>query len=516
MKKSVKNLVVMLCVLVALGGCATVLILTNNWNKEEEAASSSSSTVSTEQEMIVDKQAADVAEIKVKNAKGEFTLEPAETVDSDASETEETQFTIREVKGYDINNSLATTSANSVYSVAAAKNLGVQEDLGAFGLSGEGEAKVVLTYKDGTEDTLILGSQSGGTTGRYVLKDGTVYISSSPSENLFKNELAYFNTSIYSVADRTSESAAEISSGAPESSASSGSEELADILYHFTLTGKNYPKPVEIKYEPAKFSEYVMVSPVKAESGTSKFKTLVTNLKSLEADTVADYGVTGEKLAEYGLDVPHAQLVFEMNTETHTLKVGAVDENGYRYLMADDSDVVYVVESDKVKDWADGTTMDFKSTYIWLPNITNVKKLTLTAAGTEHVYNIDRTENEEKSTESNKVWTMLPKTAAGKDVPYDSYQPFYQKLIGISVLNVDEKDYTAENPVFSANYEYFDGTAADNIAFYPLEGEDRYAVELNGEYAGVVRKTSVDEIVAAIPDMEAGVVEEESSASSEA
>ena len=51
-----------------------------------------------------------------------------------------------------------------------------------------------------------MGNEAGETTGRYVLIDGVVYISSSVSNYLLGSSLSFINTStLYSVADRTEE-----------------------------------------------------------------------------------------------------------------------------------------------------------------------------------------------------------------------------------------------------------------------------------------------------------------------
>ena len=62
-----------------------------------------------------------------------------------------------------------------------------------------------VQYTDGTSDELVVGNEAGESAGRYILKDGIVYISSSFSGALLETPLYFINTEIYSVADRTEE-----------------------------------------------------------------------------------------------------------------------------------------------------------------------------------------------------------------------------------------------------------------------------------------------------------------------
>ena len=56
------------------------------------------------------------------------------------------------------------------------------------------------------------------------------------------------------------------------------------------------------------------------------------------------------------------------------------------------------------------------------------------------------------------------------------------------------------------------------IEFFAVEGKDRYAAELNGEFNGLVRKQSVEDLVASLPDLDRNYspqVEEENSSTVE-
>ena len=101
--------------------------------------------------------------------------------------------------------------------------------------------------------------------------------------------------------------------------------------------------------EKSRLNGYMLTSPILAESGTEDFEAIVRALKSVTANTVAAVGVTEEQLAQYGLQEPEAQVSFKLNEEEHTLKVSKKDSGNNRYLMADNQDVVYMLDNSRVK-----------------------------------------------------------------------------------------------------------------------------------------------------------------------
>ena len=502
MKKTTRNILIMLAVLVVLGGAAATLLLT-----QPETEEVSSAVSSTPAEAIVEKEAVEVSSILVENAEGGFEIIPEETgtetsaESSASSETESSaaaetvNFLLKGYESYDVNTAQVTSSAKSILALNAAKNLGEQDSLEQYGLTGSEAVTVTLNYRDGAKDTLTLGAKAGETAGKYLLKDGTVYIASGVPDQFYGSAFAYFGTELYTVADRMEETV--------DSEGSATQQAVSDILYSMKITGTDFPDPIEIEYDAGKTSGYLITSPVVAESGSTKFNDLVTSLKSLSADSVAAAGLTPEVLEQYGLKEPAAQIEFDLNGEKHTLKVSAADGDGNRYLAADDKDVAYQIASSKVDGWAAVKLMDLRMSYVWLPNIMNVSKLTLTVEGDQvYAYDVTRVKDEEKSTEDNVSYLLTIKNAGGADVSYETYQSFYKDLISVAVLSSDEAAY-GEASVFRVEYQYFTGSEGDVLEFYPVEGQDRYAVTLNGQYNGLVRKTDLDALIAKVPDLDA-------------
>lgn len=508
MKKTVRNMLIMLGVLVVLGGAAALLLLNSPETGEESSAVSSSTT-----ETILEKDPAQVSSISVENAEGGFELIPVKTeTETSLSSGEESgssntvEFTLKGYEtGYDLETSQISSSAKSVLTLEAAKNLGTQENLEQYGLSGADAVTVTIQNRDGSSQSLVLGNKAGETAGKYVLLDGAVYIVSGIADQLWGSPFAFFSKDVYSVPDRVEETV--------DSEGSSTEQTLSDVVYSLKLSGADFPQPIEIEYNEERSGGYGMLSPIVTESGSTKFNEMVESLKTLTADSVAAAGLSQEILKQYGLDEPAAQLEFDMNGEKHVLKVSGADSAGVRYLTADSKDVVFQVSSDKVEKWADATVMDLRMSYVWLPNITEVSGLTITVEGDmAYAYEMTRVKNEEKSKEDKVSYDLTVKNAGGKPISYEGYQTFYKELIGLSVLSCEETAYSG-TPVFRGEYEYFDGGPSDVVEFYTVENGERYAAVFNGQFNGLVRKSEVDAMIGLLPQLESGALGEEGSSS---
>jgi len=483
MKKTTRNILIMLLILAVLGGAAAWLLLSPP--QEEESASSSSSEVSqASKETVMNREKSEVASISVENSEGNFVLVP----NGDG-------FAIQGYEDGDVNASALSYSADSLLTMDASKNLGSRDDLKSFGLAGEESVSVEIKYQDGSADQLILGNTAAETTGRYVLKDDTVYIVNGINSQLYGSMYGYFNTDLYTIEDRTGETT--------DDEGNTTTEKLEDILYSLKLSGSNFPEPIEIEYTTEMLSTYLITSPILADSGSDDFTAIMEALKAPVANSVAAVGLTEEILERYGLSEPYAKVEFDLNNTQHTMTVSKADDQGSCYLLLDDRDTVYQVSRDTVSPWADTTLMELRMSYVWLANIMDVSKLTLTAEG-DMVYSFDiaREKNEEKSTENNPSYDLTIRNAGGENIDYATcYQPFYKRLIAVTVVTTDKVEYSGE-PVFRVEYSYFEGIEDDVVEFFAV-GEDRYAAVVNGTFNGMVRKAELDKVLAMLPDLNA-------------
>ena len=343
MKKNLRMLLIMLAVLVVVGGGAAALLLTMPAQEEETSSSSSTAT-----ETILETDAEEFSSVSVENTEDSFVIVPVEegTTTSEESSSSEsssssTTFTVEGLESFDIATSSITSGVQTLEDLQATKNLGEQENLEQFGLSGENASTITIHYKDGATQEIVVGNEAGETTGRYVLIDGVVYISSSVSNYLLGSSLSFINTSTPSIPWRTAREETTDSEG------SSSTATLTDILYSVELGGTHLDAPITIVYDSSKISSYLITSPVYAESGSNTFTEMVTALKTLSANSVAAVGRTQEVLEEYSLAEPGGHHCSGTNHES-TAMVSAKNEDGNRYLILDDIQLVYEVAADSV------------------------------------------------------------------------------------------------------------------------------------------------------------------------
>ncbi len=207
MKKTVRNIVVLLIVLLVLGG-AVFFLMNLPTDEGGEESSQSSSSDSAERTALFDREDADIESVEVKNGEDEYTIIPTQK-DSQLG------FTLRGYEDYDFNTSQVSANVRTMLGLSPSKELGSQESLDAFGLGSAG-AKVTVNYKDGGSDQLVLGDAAPETTGKYVLKDGEVYIVLGVPDAFYSNKFSYFETSVYvipSLVDVTVDDEGESSRG---------------------------------------------------------------------------------------------------------------------------------------------------------------------------------------------------------------------------------------------------------------------------------------------------------------
>ncbi len=482
MKKNVRNLLIMLAVLLVLGGAAWALLALP---QEDAAGEDSSAAAESSQpaQALLAGDAAQVEAIEVDNEKGGFTMIRI------AGEEELDQFTIKGYEGYGLNHSVISSGSKTFLELSAAKSLGSRDDLEAFGLDGQGESYVRVRYAGGESEELIVGNQAAETSGRYVLKDGEIYIVPGVPESFFSDHFAFFSTAVYTVPDRTAEVVAEDGTATPTAA--------PDIMETITISGAGYPEPITVEHDPDIMNEYRMTQPVTAESGNTAFLELVDSLKSLTAESVVSVDVSEKGLSSYGLSEPEAQVSFTLNGSSHEMAVSAKDAEGKRFLTADGGQLIYQVSDSQVNKWAQADLTALRMSYICIPNINNVKKLTITVDGNVSQYAIDRKEKE-SSTEKNKNYELTITKAGGGEVDYEeAYQPFYMKLLSLAVFTPERETFSGE-PQVKIEYEYFEG-GGDTVEFYRMQDKDRYIATLNGGFNGQVRGTEMSAMLELLP-----------------
>lgn len=463
----------MLVVLVLIAAVVLALVLTAPKDEADNPDDTENATVE-----LISKETSEIESIKIMTPEHEMVLLP---FDNEGN----TEFYI---EGYEIDQtrtSLSSTVARSLYILYASKDLGEVDDLDKFGLGTPPEATVMLSYTDGSGDELKLGINPGESAGRYVLYDGKVYISAGVSENAFSSPLEFLDTTIINVEDLTSET--EEGNEAP----------IADILKRVAITGADFPEEIVLREDNTNIMGYSMEKPMVADAASDKVANLIDALKIVTVDSIVKKNVEESELAEYGLDNPAAVVEYELNKDKHTIKVSARDTENMRYLIHDDDTTVYLISNDAVSAWAEAKPMSLRSSLIWLPNIQSVEKIEITNDGKTSTITVDREINESKTTEDSVNYDLFAKNEAGEDIDYDVYQPFYKQLISVSILSMDEAEYDQNAPYMSVTYTYFEDfdRVSDTVEFFTVGDKERLAVEVNGVFGGILKKSLIDDVL---------------------
>lgn len=481
MKKTTKNIIITLAVLIVLSVAVAVLVLTKPADTDQEDSTSSSSSVET-LDMLVDKEITQIQSVVITNneTKESMTLIPTKKdKDSEANDT----FTIEGWEKEPVLTENVKALAHKFYSITPSKEIGEVENLAEYGLSGDGAFKVIVNCTDGSAETLIIGIEAGETYGRYMLYNGQVYII-PVSSDLENDKTSFIDKEVYAIADRTKKDA--------EGNDVPDTPELQSLK----LSGTNYPQEIHLGAVEDDLLTYAITEPIFSGVNSIRAEDLLKQLQKITASGVLAVQATEEQIAECGLDNPTNIAEYELNNEKHTIRLGTL-KNGIYSMMVDDQKIIYQIEEVNVNAWAGSSLFEFRDGFICLANIKNVKTLTIEAADGTDSYNVTRVLNEERSTEEAPFYD-LEIEKDGKEIAYENYQPFYQKLLSVYLLNEEIREPEGK-PVLTIRYEYFEG-GQDEISFYEdTAAERRYIVTLNGEPNGVVRASNVDNILEAKP-----------------
>ncbi len=479
MKKTRKYIIIGLVAILVLGAAAAVLMLTAPSAEEE-----GSSTPEVNLEKILDYTIADVKSIDVKEKEtgDSYTLIPTKkNEDSEGNDT----FTIQGWEDENVVKSDVLSMAQRFYSCSALKNLGKQDDLAQYGLTGDGEYRVDLHLADG-DHTLIIGLPGGESSGRYLLYNDTVYIVTE-SSLLTESKYAFIEADgLVSIPDPS----AEDGDGTAVSTLS--------VMDHFYLSGTNFPEEIRIDRDPDSFMFYVMSAPVYGGGRSSEMDVLIDLLQDVSAKRAVAVKATEEEYAKFGLDEPAAVLDYSINGEQHLFRVGDKSEDGY-YAELDDTGVIYSIDAALVEPWALADLSELRDAFVVLPMIVQLQRLTVTGNGSTEVYEMSREVDEDRTTEKNTVYNYFTKLA-GKDISYDeSFQPFYRDMISIYVMNEEVWEPDGEE-LLRVKYEFYDETGYDpvEVVFYASDAEERRCVAtVDGKLTGIVRRSDVDKMLEA-------------------
>lgn len=356
------------------------------------------------------------------------------------------------------------------------EDLGRQEELLQFGLE-EDDTEFTVAFRDGTTQRFRIGNMLAGKEDAcYALLDGTVCVVEGFPQELCEGRRAFYTLELISVTPKMNESG-----------------ENADSIDYLRLGGSNFKEEINIVQSKETSSGYLMEEPVYGEAMFAETDlatqevSIMDSLAYVEASSVVYENADADDIKECGLENPYAFAEYSINGEGHIIRAGGVHD-GMRYLMVDEDPAIYMVEDIRVNAWVQADASDLRTSYIWLVDVASLDFLVLTDKNGRHEYRIVR-EDADNEQEFRVYYGDKELDARG------SFLPFYQELLGMTILNTEKPSMWEEEPDYTISYFYGkqEGKEPVTIEFYREHDKERYIALLNGRFAGVLREDTVEE-----------------------
>ncbi len=416
--------------------------------------------------------AAGFKEVRVENGKESYSIEMREVA------CEITDFPENRLDQEKLN-----LAVEKLMQAEVTQDLGVQEDLMQFGL-GEDAPEVTVSRTDRTPSNHVAKSfrignmLSGRADECYVLCGGSVCVVQGFPQELCEGRKAFYKLNLISVAPKSDEDG-----------------ERADRLDYLKLSGSHFENAIRIVLSDMTSSGYLMEEPVYGEAmfeatdAATRKVSILDSLAYVEAASMAYEIADQDIIRECGLDEPYALAKYSLNGEEHVLKVSGV-QDGMRYLMADDDPAIYRIEDIKVNAWAEAEVSDLRTSYIWLVDVAKLDALILTGKNGTYEYRIVKQQGDDGQN--------IKVSCGNKELDVKGkWLPFYQKLLGMTILDTEKPSGWEEEPVYTVSYIYGSQTGKEpvTIEFHREYDKERYAALLNDRFVGILRENTVEEVM---------------------
>ena len=487
LNRKTKSLIVGGAVVLLLAAALVLLLLLNPGGSGADASSNASSE-DTSVKLIEQKQEA-VKNIHVKNKDGEY----------DIVLTGDKTWEIAALKGFAQNTSLYSLAASEAATVKAdSVLLEKQENLEKYGLD-KPVTVVTVTFQDGSSFTMNIGDAVPSSSGKYMTMAGKdpVYIYSGAS---------YFEYSLYDYVDMT---IFDIQSTKAATSSDSTAAAAAQTVDKMEISRTDLKRPIvfskleeqDDELSGIGFGSYQMTSPVTALMDDTNINSYVTGFLSLTASGVEALNPTAAQLQAYGLAQPSATVRVTFEGKVYTLKIGSsytcekTDDrdslesghvhtvSGY-YVMREGTNIIYQASSLSLP-WLSLEPESVLSSFVVLPNIADVKKVTVAFDGQTYAFEPNKKVSGEEETYSPKY--------NGKTLTEEYFKSYYQVLLNMTQPGLNDKNAVG-SVVMSIQYEYLDSSRkTDKLEVFD-NGAGAYILSLNGAPSFVTRVSYVNKI----------------------
>lgn len=426
MKKSVKGIIGLSALLLALGGGAAALLLT----EPQDGGDGSSTTVSEPEKQIKvlindDKvtgtdpeTGADlkgtIKTVKVKNATDEFNVVLN-------GKTPTGTGNIYTFDGYqDVNMDVAMigTLANNVNGLTSEDVIEENcADLAKFGLD-KPEATVDIEYETGTKFGMSIGNKTPSGDAKYVMLDGsnTVY-------TVRLSAVANYSSTFNDFVEKTMLKAPSEYPIVEKLTISRKAEEKDMVLEY------DYPKDDNAN-KGGTSSSHIMTSPTFSYLTVERATDIISGMFGLYADNIYAVKCTESDIAEAGLKEPYCTVKMECddgNDYTLLLSEFFDDSEGKScYAMFEGGNIIYVLDEEKAK-WVTVQPVDIASSMFIASYVWNITDISLSYGDKAYDFEIEQTrvlEEGEKLASGHFTTTLN-----GETFDTERYRQFYSFLI---------------------------------------------------------------------------------------
>lgn len=439
MKSKKKMLLILGLAAVLLLGTAAVLLGTDESSSPENQTETSAEG---QMEELVGLTAEQIDTIEITNDTGNYII----------SRTDAGLMTVDAVQSYALNQALLQSALGILDSFSGEVIFEEAYDEEKYGLD-EPAAQLKITSGD-TEKTVYLGNYNEGASAWYVKTDEAdkLYsIASGIGDWFLYSPFKYVDTELIR-------------------SFNSSTDELLDRLTRVKIERPDLEEPLEIvadEGEAAAYtSSYVIISPVEVRTSYQTMNSQIGGLFGLRADETV--GVYKEAdAAAYGMDAPAMTMTVDHDGITEVFTVGAEAEDGVRYLITSENDLLYTISELKLA-FLHVTADDLFFEMALLPNISTVEQVTLEFAEERYTFDL------EHGAEAKDLTVQMDE----RELDANLFRKYYSFLLEIDIEKLNTEEIGTER-VMAVTFQYADGTE-DLVEAYATEEARRMSIYVNG------------------------------------
>lgn len=483
--KTVRNVVIGVAALVILAG---VYFLVTKWQPEQEVEETPQPTQQKIQ--IFQAATADAVQVDITNSDGNlkyYKKTESETVtDTDGNETTK-ETDVWYIEGYEEAKLTASEVESAVSSFSDMKaEMEVTTDMSKkvdYGLE-EPSAKAVLTLQDGTQYTMLLGSQVPTSDNYYAMLEGndTIYVITKYKANIIlAKPLSYKTTSIGSV--------------------------TVDDFQNFSLS-ENGEKKMDVRVLQegetllnANMTNYVMTYPYYEAVRAEEFSTILNSIASVTAKEFVAFAPAD--LSVYGLRQPRYELSLSDSKNSYQIKIGAnvPKEEGETtqlvYAMAEGDPCVFTMSADIVDSLKTVDAFSLMEKFIHLVNVSNVQSVVVESE--EKTYTLD-VEHFMDTNDVGEEFEEQNYKINGKDANQKRSKAVYQSIIG----HLASGSAAGSPGQIRCTITFYLTDGTQSVMQYADYDERNYTVVKDGVPSGfTVLKQSITDMLAQLEDLDA-------------